>query len=112
MSRSRRHRISCFQRMTIAVAPAELEDLLLAHPLIRDAAVIGIPDKRAGELPRAFVVRASDSLTEEDVKLWIKDKVSPHKQLAGGVEFLREIPKSAAGKILRRVLRERVTSKL
>ncbi|EYB89829.1 hypothetical protein Y032_0227g2815 [Ancylostoma ceylanicum] len=96
----------------LQVAPAELEDLLLAHPLIRDAAVIGIPDKRAGELPRAFVVRASDSLTEEDVKLWIKDKVSPHKQLAGGVEFLREIPKSAAGKILRRVLRERVSSKL
>ncbi|ETN83226.1 CoA ligase domain protein [Necator americanus] len=94
------------------VAPAELEDLLLSHPLIRDAAVIGIPDERAGELPRAFIVRASDSLTEEDVKNWVKEKVSPYKQLAGGVEFLREIPKSAAGKILRRVLRERVTSKL
>ncbi|CAJ0607097.1 unnamed protein product [Cylicocyclus nassatus] len=96
----------------LQVAPAELEDLLLAHPLIRDAAVIGIPDKRSGELPRAFVVRASDSLTEEDVKAWIKDKVSSHKQLAGGVEFLREIPKSPAGKILRRVLRDRVPSKL
>ncbi|KAK6737611.1 hypothetical protein RB195_019989 [Necator americanus] len=96
----------------LQVAPAELEDLLLSHPLIRDAAVIGIPDERAGELPRAFIVRASDSLTEEDVKNWVKEKVSPYKQLAGGVEFLREIPKSAAGKILRRVLRERVTSKL
>uniref|UniRef100_A0A0K0DNW1 AMP-binding_C domain-containing protein n=1 Tax=Angiostrongylus cantonensis TaxID=6313 RepID=A0A0K0DNW1_ANGCA len=56
----------------LQVAPAELEDLLLTHPLIRDAAVIGVPDKRAGELPKAFVVRASENLTEEDVKLWVK----------------------------------------
>ncbi|XGW09723.1 hypothetical protein V3C99_011751 [Haemonchus contortus] len=91
----------------LQVAPAELEDLLLAHPLIRDAAVIGVPDKKAGELPKAFVVRASDALTEEEVKLWIKDKVSSYKRLAGGVEFINEIPKSPAGKILRRELRDR-----
>ncbi|VDO37405.1 unnamed protein product [Haemonchus placei] len=98
----------------LQVAPAELEDLLLAHPLIRDAAVIGVPDKKAGELPKAFVVRASDALTEEEVKLWIKDKVSSYKRLAGGVEFINEIPKSPAGKILRRELRDRkeIKSKL
>ncbi|KAK6037754.1 hypothetical protein COOONC_24741 [Cooperia oncophora] len=94
------------------VAPAELEDLLLAHPLIRDAAVIGVPNKKTGELPKAFVVRASEALTEEDVKAWISDKVSPYKQLRGGVEFINEIPKSAAGKILRRELRDRCKSKL
>lgn len=96
----------------LQVAPAELEDLLLTHPLIRDAAVIGVPDKKAGELPKAFVVRANDSLTEDEVKLWIQDKVSSYKRLTGGVEFINEIPKSAAGKILRRELRDRATSKL
>ncbi|KAK5965716.1 Long-chain fatty acid--CoA ligase, partial [Trichostrongylus colubriformis] len=96
----------------LQVAPAELEDLLLAHPLVRDAAVIGVPNKKAGEVPKAFVVRASETLTEEDVKVWIKDKVSSYKQLAGGVEFINEIPKSAAGKILRRELRDRNKSKL
>ncbi|VDM63939.1 unnamed protein product [Angiostrongylus costaricensis] len=96
----------------LQVAPAELEDLLLTHPLIRDAAVIGVPDRRAGELPKAFVVRASENLTEEDVKLWVKEKVSPYKQLKGGVEFIDEIPKSPAGKILRKALRDRVASKL
>ncbi|KAJ1352565.1 hypothetical protein KIN20_008950 [Parelaphostrongylus tenuis] len=96
----------------LQVAPAELEDLLLTHPLIRDAAVIGVPDKRAGELPKAFVVRTSQDLSEEDVKLWVREKVSPHKQLKGGVEFIDEIPKSPAGKILRKTLRDRVTSKL
>uniref|UniRef100_A0A8R1DXM3 Uncharacterized protein n=1 Tax=Caenorhabditis japonica TaxID=281687 RepID=A0A8R1DXM3_CAEJA len=96
----------------LQVAPAELEDLLLSHPKIQDCAVIGIPDSRTGELPKAFVVRADKSLTEQDVKDFVKPKVSPYKQLEGGVEFLEEIPKSAAGKILRRFLRERSTAKL
>ncbi|KJH40150.1 hypothetical protein DICVIV_13920 [Dictyocaulus viviparus] len=96
----------------LQVAPAELEDLLISHPLILDAAVIGIPDKNSGELPKAFVVRSSEALTEEDVKNWVKEKVSSYKQLRGGVEFINEIPKSPAGKILRRVLRDRIASKL
>ncbi|GMS93509.1 hypothetical protein PENTCL1PPCAC_15684, partial [Pristionchus entomophagus] len=48
----------------LQVPPAELEDLLLSHPLVRDAAVIGLPDERRGELVRAYVVRADQSLTE------------------------------------------------
>ncbi|CAJ0585663.1 unnamed protein product, partial [Mesorhabditis spiculigera] len=91
----------------LQVPPAELEDLLLSHPKIRDAAVIGIPDARAGELPRAYVVRADDSLTEQMVADFVKEKVSAYKQLKGGVEFIDEVPKSAAGKILRRTLRDR-----
>ncbi|CAI4221754.1 unnamed protein product [Auanema sp. JU1783] len=97
----------------LQVAPAELEDLLLSHPRIRDAAVIGVPDAKAGELPRAYVVRADDKLTQDEVKEFVKSKVSHYKQLAGGVEFLDEIPKSAAGKILRRLLKDKaVKSKL
>ncbi|CAB3398793.1 unnamed protein product [Caenorhabditis bovis] len=96
----------------LQVPPAELEDLLLSHPKVRDCAVIGIPDAKAGELPKAFVVRADESLSEQEVKDFVKDKVSAYKQLAGGVEFIEEIPKSAAGKILRRFLRDKSTSKL
>ncbi|VDL84331.1 unnamed protein product [Nippostrongylus brasiliensis] len=112
MSDFENHELHLLPEITFQVAPAELEDLLLAHPLIRDAAVIGVPNKKTGELPKAFVVRANNTLTEEEVKDWVKDKVSPYKQLAGGVEFINEIPKSAAGKILRRELRDRAVSKL
>ncbi|GMR37098.1 hypothetical protein PMAYCL1PPCAC_07293, partial [Pristionchus mayeri] len=90
----------------LQVPPAELEDLLLSHPLVRDAAVIGLPDKRRGELVRAYVVRANESLTEEDVIKFVAHKVSEYKHITGGVKFVAEIPKSAAGKILRRQLRE------
>ncbi|VDM48741.1 unnamed protein product [Toxocara canis] len=88
------------------VPPAELEDILISHPQIRDAAVIGIPDKTAGELPRAYIVRASNVLTEKEVFEFVKAKVSHYKQLKGGVRFVNEIPKSASGKILRRLLRD------
>ncbi|CAJ0959713.1 unnamed protein product, partial [Mesorhabditis belari] len=95
----------------LQVPPAELEDLLLSHPKIRDCAVIGIPDKRSGELPRAYVVRDDETLTQQDVADFVKDRVSSYKQLKGGVEFIDEIPKSAAGKILRRFLRDRAANK-
>mmetsp|Transcript_14709 Transcript_14709/g.18638 ORF Transcript_14709/g.18638 Transcript_14709/m.18638 type:complete len:124 (+) Transcript_14709:1469-1840(+) len=93
------------------VAPAELEALLLTHPSIDDVAVIPVEDEMSGELPRAYVsVRKdelSQKLTEDEVKEWVKEKVAPHKRLAGGVEFIDQIPKSASGKILRRILREK-----
>ena len=55
------------------VAPAELEALLVTHPKIQDAAVIGLPDERAGELPRAYVVpRPGEKVTEDDVKEFVK----------------------------------------
>ncbi|KAH7697658.1 Protein ACS-14 [Aphelenchoides avenae] len=92
----------------LQVSPCELENLLLSHPSVRDCAVIGIPDERTGELPKAFVVRSNERLTDQEVIAFIKERVSPHKQLAGGVEFVNEIPKSAAGKILRRILRDRM----
>lgn len=84
----------------------EIEALLLTHPKIRDCGVIGKPDEEAGELAMAFVVRADEHLTENDVVEFANKKASPAKKLRGGVIFIDEIPKSPAGKILRRELRE------
>jgi acyl-CoA synthetase (AMP-forming)/AMP-acid ligase II len=87
------------------IAPAELEGLLLTHPAIADAAVIGLPNEEAGEVPKAFVV-ASEPLTAEEVHGFVAEHVAPYKKLRA-VEFVKEIPKSPAGKILRRVLIDR-----
>ena len=90
----------------LQVAPAELEDLLRRLGGVKDVAVIGVPDERAGEVPRAYVVKAAESLTEEEVKNYVAANLSRHKHLAGGVQFTADIPKSAAGKILRKQLKD------
>ncbi|MEA2647407.1 MAG: hypothetical protein QOE92_2490 [Chloroflexota bacterium] len=87
------------------VAPAELEAVLITHPSIADAAVIGIPDAESGEVPKAFVV-FKEPMEEAAVKAYVAEKVAHYKQLRA-VEVLDEIPKSASGKILRRLLRDR-----
>lgn len=92
------------------VAPAELEGIIVNHPAVYEVAVIGIPDKIAGELPKAFVVK-QDEVTEQEIIDYVARQVSSHKQLRGGVEFVNEIPKTSSGKILRRELR-RMKSKL
>ena len=91
------------------VAPAELEDLLLGHPSVADVAVSPSPDREAGEVPKAFVVRgpgASAEASAEALIAYVADRVSPQKKVRR-LEFVDEIPKSASGKILRRVLVER-----
>jgi acyl-CoA synthetase (AMP-forming)/AMP-acid ligase II len=90
------------------VAPAELEALLLTHPQISDAAVIGIADEEAGEVPKAFVV-LSGKLSEDDIKSYVAERVAPHKRVRF-VEVVETIPKSASGKILRRMLKEKEVS--
>ena len=93
------------------VAPAELEALLLTHEAVQDAAVIGRPDDTSGELPRAYVVlkphnRDSKGPSEDEISEWVKERVAPYKRLDGGIVFTDNIPKSASGKILRRLLRD------
>jgi len=89
----------------LQVAPAELENHIRGLEGVTDVAVIGVANARAGEVPRAYVVKGKEGLTEEDVKGHVAAALSPHKHLAGGVEFVEQIPKSAAGKILRKDLK-------
>ena len=84
------------------VAPAELEQLLLSHPSVADAAVVGLPDDEAGEVPQAFVVRRT-ALTDDELMAWVAERVTPYKRIRR-VEFVESIPKSPSGKILRRLL--------
>jgi len=86
------------------VPPAELEGILLEHPDIADAAVVGKLDDESGEIPKAFVVRAANAdVSDADVMGFVRDKVATFKQIRE-VEFIDAIPKNASGKILRRVL--------
>ena len=88
------------------VPPAELEALLLTHPQVVDAAVIGLPDDEAGEIPAAYVVlKQGQDVTSADIQRFVADKVASYKQVRK-VTFIDAIPKSASGKILRRVLRD------
>ena len=87
------------------VPPAELEALLLTHPAIADAAVVGVTDEEGEEVPKAFVVRQQGAeLTADEVIEFVAGQVAPHKKVRQ-VEFVDAIPKSAAGKILRKDLR-------
>ncbi len=88
------------------VAPAELEALLLTHPSVADAAVVGVPDDEAGEIPRAFVVlRPGHTLEPADVTAFMQGHVATYKVIHD-VVVIDAIPKSASGKILRRMLRD------
>ncbi|KAF5476595.1 hypothetical protein F2P56_003332 [Juglans regia] len=92
------------------VPPAELEHLLVSHPEIADAAVIPYPDEEAGQIPMAFVVRNPGSnIREAQVIGFIAKQVAPYKKVRR-VSFINSIPKSPAGKILRRELLTRALS--
>ncbi|MDK3019043.1 AMP-binding protein [Pseudodonghicola flavimaris] len=90
------------------VAPAEVEAEILTHHEIADVAVIGVPDEDAGEIPMAFVVPAPGAEpTLETLQGYLEGRLSHYKQIRR-MRIVSEIPKSAAGKILRRLLREEV----
>ncbi|PLN78251.1 acetyl-CoA synthetase-like protein [Aspergillus taichungensis] len=94
------------------VAPAELESIALRHCAVADVAVTGVqwvtPDRMETEAPAAFVVVRSghlaDECTSDTIREFVDEQVESHKQLRGGVHFVSEIPRNAAGKILRRKL--------
>lgn len=99
----------------LQVAPAEIENLLFQHPAIREAAVVGVPAPAdpGTDWPRAYVVTTDGStVSEDEVKRWIADRLAQYKQLRGGVVFVDEIPKNAIGKFLRRELREKAKREL
>jgi len=95
------------------VAPGEIEGVLLLHPQVLEAAVIGIQhagDQEKLEHPRAYVVGRpgpeGDALDEDAIKAFSSARLAKFKELTGGVRFLEVMPRNAAGKLLKRVLRD------
>jgi 4-coumarate--CoA ligase len=94
------------------VAPPELEGVLLSHPDIVDCAVIGVADpvRTGDEVPRGYVVRrpGSSGPSDKELHAFMRERLSSFKMLEGGIRWVESIPKTASGKILKRVLREEV----
>lgn len=85
-----------------SIAPAELEEVLRQHPAVREACVVPKPHPELGEVPKAFVVRKGE-VTAEELLRFAEERLAPYKRVRE-VEFVDELPKSAVGKVLRRVL--------
>jgi long-chain acyl-CoA synthetase len=93
------------------IYPREIDEVLYEHPKIADAVAVGIPDTYRGETIKAFIVpREGETLTEEEVFAFCAEKLASYKR-PKLVEFRKELPKSAVGKVLRKVLREEEESK-
>ncbi|MBI3735250.1 long-chain fatty acid--CoA ligase, partial [Candidatus Sumerlaeota bacterium] len=91
------------------IYPAELEDVLYAHPAVAEAAVVGVPDPTYGENVIAFVVpRVKGGVTGEEIMNFMTERVTKFK-LPQEIKIVEALPKSGVGKILRRVLRDQVT---
>ena len=91
------------------VAPAELEEIILTHPAVADAAVIPCPDAESGEVPKALVV-LKGSVTPDELMAFVNHQVAPYKKIRQ-LEVVNQIPKSPSGKILRRILVEQERSR-
>lgn len=89
------------------VYPRDIDEVLYQHPSVLEVCTIGIPDKKRGETVKVFIVlKEGETLTEDDVKNYCREKLAPYK-VPTHVEFLEELPRSAVGKPLRRLLRDR-----
>jgi long-chain acyl-CoA synthetase len=95
------------------VYPSEVEDVLLTHRAISDAAVIGIPDQRHGEAVKAYLVVRTDTLspTADELLALCRERLARHK-VPGSIEFRPDLPRNILGKVLRRVLRDEATTRV
>lgn len=87
------------------VYPNEVEEVLLLHPEILEAAVVGVEDKRSGEAGKAFLVTRNQVFTSRDARRWCEERLAAYK-VPKYYEFRKELPKTAVGKVLRRELRD------
>jgi acyl-CoA synthetase (AMP-forming)/AMP-acid ligase II len=87
------------------IYPSDLETVLRAHDCVLDAAVVGVPSQEWGETPVAFVVVGGDAPSEEDLRAWANAQLGKTQRLAA-VRYMRELPRSAIGKVLKRELRD------
>lgn len=90
----------------LKVFPGTVEDVLVAADGVREAAVVGVPDDRLGEVPWAFVVRAGERVTEEDLRAWCRERLTPYRIPARFV-FVDELPRNEVGKVVKRDLAAR-----
>ena len=87
------------------ISSVEVEGVLLRHPAVHEAAVVGLPDTKWGEAPHAFVVlRADATATAEEIRQFVRDHMA-HYKTPKSVTFVAELPKTATGKIQKYVLR-------
>jgi len=96
-----------------SVFPAEVEELLFRHPAVQEVAVIGVSDSYRGESPKAFIILKPEyvnQIKESEILEWCKDNMAAYKR-PRFVEFRQELPKSAAGKLLRRILVDEESNK-
>jgi long-chain acyl-CoA synthetase len=92
-----------------SVFPAEVENTLYGHPAVKEVAVVGVPDPYRGENIKAFIVlkpECGDQVQAEEIIAWCRERMAAYKY-PRIVEFVEELPKTASGKVLKRVLRER-----
>jgi long-chain acyl-CoA synthetase len=88
------------------VFPSEVEDMMLAHPKIKDLVIVGIPNDLKGEVPKAFIqLKEGEEATAEEIRSFCKKQMAPYK-VPVAVAFVAEVPRSPAGKALRRLLRD------
>lgn len=91
------------------IYPPDLEAVLLAHPAVSDAAVIGIPSETWGETPYAFYVSSDPAIAPADIMAWANARLGKTQRL-GGAEAIDELPRSTIGKVLKRELRNRIAA--
>ncbi len=89
------------------VYPNELEDVICSHPKVLEAAAIGVPDEKSGEVVKIFVVKKDDTLTQEELMKFCRENLTSYK-IPKSIEFRKELPKTNVGKILRKDLRAEV----